>query len=399
MTSPRLRDEVRIDRMRGWGRVGQILGREKLASSRPLIGLTSSRLGHDVSLHRRVCHYLSRSMLDCRDLGGCALVAEESAIQPWAERAATLFGVPILAISVASSDASGSKADVRIVSDDLSRDSVLCAVADRVDAVHIRRAGNIEVCLRRRLGDRQDASTRVAIMGGKQDAAASLIAAGAIGWYLAGRSDPTQASRHDLMTGTEEDWARTDGQWLIHCTRSRLGPWPDESPDQYRDSMLVDHPAASRRAPIDALERILWSRRLIASAVTTTKKVPVVCFSALPLASILKRRCFRPHLGRWDYEPFGVAIRRSVLEQMGGRPVIYGEGDQRNQILPADRFRFQSIGKTYDWRAEREWRTSASVDLQRLPNDSVRVFASDSSDARQKLGKSPWPVTWLTSNP
>ncbi|MGB7325093.1 MAG: hypothetical protein WBD31_09490 [Rubripirellula sp.] len=414
MTPSPAPDKVRMDRVRQWAKaddsVVQIHGRDILREPRTLVAITSSRLGHDVFLHRRVCQFLCRSMLDCRDLGGAIAVARGSAIEPWAVRAAALFGVPLLTLSV-----DDSPADVRIASENLSRDAAVIAIADRVDAIHVRRGGNVETCLRKRLGLSKDASTRVAIMGDKKDAAHGLITDGAIGWYLAGRnstlpqSAPPQPSTAQPSTAelasvelasveispTDNDWSRTDGQWLVHCTRSRQGPWPGETESQYQDSVLVDHPAATHRAPIDALERIVRSQSLIASAVTTTRTEPVVCFSALPLADILQRRCFRPHLGRWDYEPFGVAIRKQVLAAMGARPVIYGEPASRKKLAPADRFLFQAAGNTYDWRAEREWRINATVQLDTLTANDVRVFASDSPAARHALAKSPWPVTWL----
>ncbi|TWU48210.1 hypothetical protein [Rubripirellula reticaptiva] len=409
MTPSPAPDEVRIARMRRWANangsvkesVAEVHGRDILRFPRTLVAVTSSRLGHDVFLHQRVCQFLCRSMLDCRDLGGAVVVARGSAIEPWTVRAAALFDVPLVTVSV-----DDSVADVRIDCEELSRDAAVIAIADRVDAIHVRRGGNVETCLRKRLSLSRDASTRVAIMGGRKDAANRLITDGAIGWYLAGRNSslPQTSTAESTLAGPpptkssspDADWSRTDGQWLIHCTRSRHGPWPGETESQYQDSVLVDHPAATHRGPIDALERIVRSQCLIASAVATTRSEPVVCFSALPLADILQRRCFRPHLGRWDYEPFGVAVRKQVLAAMGGRPVIYGEPESRRKLAPADRFLFQAAGNTYDWRAEREWRINTTVQLGTLSADDVRVFASDSPTARQALTKSPWPVTWLS---
>lgn len=355
-----------------------------VSTATSIIGLTSSRLGRDVTLHRHVCQFLSRSLLDASDRGAAVLIADGSAIAPWAIRAAELFGVPAIHLRVG---------------DDVWRDAAVIAIADRVDAVYVRSGGTIATWLDRRTMTLADASTRVAIYGRGHCAAAELIGAGAIGWYQRLTPiSPTPISPPGQNAGatSDEPWMRTDGRWLVHCTRRRDGPWPGESMDQYLDAMLVDHPHATRRAPIDALERIVASRRLIASSVATAKSHPVVCFSAVPLAELLDRRCFRPQLGRWDYEPFGVAIRLSAAKTAGLRPVIYGDGDRRKQLAPSDRYRFHSIGKTFDWRTEREWRSSQSLDLDAFDRSDVRLFAVDSPDARAKLKRSPWPITWLS---
>lgn len=350
-----------------------------VSPSTPIIGLTSSRLGRDVELHRHACQFLSRSMLDASDRGAAVLIADGSAIAPWATRAAELFGVPAIHLHVG---------------DDVSRDAAVIAMADRVDAVYVRGSGTIATWLDRRVAMMKDASTRVAIYGRGSCAATDLITAGAIGWY---RPSPNLPSSTESASATSnESWMRTDGQWLVHCTRRRDGPWPGESMDQYRDAMLVDHPTATRRAPIDALERIVSSRKLIASSVATAKSHPVVCFSAVPLLELLDRRCFRPQLGRWDYEPFGVAIGLSAAQAAGLRPVIYGDGDRRKQLSPSDRYRFHPIGKTFDWRTEREWRSSETLDLDTFDPTDVKLFAIDSDDARVKLKRSPWSITWLS---
>lgn len=369
----------RFAKLLGTAPSGSLRCDRDVSPSTPIIGLTCSRLGRDIELHRHACQFLSRSMLDASDRGAAVMIADGSAIAPWATRAAELFGVPAIHLHVG---------------DDISRDAAVIALADRVDAVYVRGSGTVATWLERRVATLNDATTRVAIYGRGRCAAAELIAAGAIGWY---QPSPDASSPTENTSATSnESWTRTDGQWLVHCTRRCDGPWPGESMDQYRDAMLVDHPTATRRAPIDALEQIVSSRKLIASSVATAKSYPVVCFSAAPLAELLDRRCFRPQLGRWDYEPFGVAIGLSAAKAAGLRPVIYGDGDRRKQLSPLDRYRFHPIGKTFDWRAEREWRSSKTLDLDTFDPTDVRLFAIDSADARVKLKRSPWSITWLS---
>lgn len=388
-----------------------------LESPQPLIAVTCSRLGHDVQLHRHVCQFLTRCLLDCRQRRAVLMIATGSAIESWATRAAELFAVPVVKLSV---DPHDQLADIVVCSqrgERLSHDAAIIAVADRVDAVYVRRRGIVESCLRTRVEQRCDASTRVAVSSTPQCAAAGLIAAGAIGWFHSAtrsaghlpnhaEAQPSQPDRFDGADGhpdhrcpESEAWIRTDGQWLIHCTRQRDGAWPGETERQYRDSVLLGDDSSARRGALDALIRIVKSGQLVAGAKATMMKYPVVCFSSLPLVELLQRRCFRPQLGRWDYEPYGIAIRLSRAESMGIRPVIYGDPKDRALLAEEDCFRFHPIGKKYDWRQEREWRSSGSVNLAELNQADVRVFAEDLSRVRQALQGCRWPVTLVPRLP
>jgi hypothetical protein len=133
---------------------------------------------------------------------------------------------------------------------------------------------------------------------------------------------------------------------------------------------------------LDSLRRIVQKRRLIGSALASGRSWPVVCFSENSLSGLLSQRRYRPHLHRWDYEPYGIAIRKSAAISDGVQPVIYGSGNDRAKLPMAERYRFQAIGKTYDWTQEREWRCAGDVDLERFDPKDVRVFVRDQSEAR-----------------
>jgi hypothetical protein len=141
--------------------------------------------------------------------------------------------------------------------------------------------------------------------------------------------------------------------------------------------------------------RILRTGLLVANARATRQSHPVVCFSAVPLAELMQRRCFRAHLNRWDYEPYGVAIRVEAARAMGIQPVIYGDPKERATLARADQYRFHPRGKSNDWSREREWRSAGTVDLTRLAEDDVRVFVRDSADLAQLPRIRNWPVTVL----
>ncbi len=195
----------------------------------------------------------------------------------------------------------------------------------------------------------------------------------------------------------ENRWGHSEAQWLIHCTRGRVGRWPDETERQYRDSMLLGTASSAQRGPLDALTRIVRSGRIVAGARASNHGYPVVCFSALSLQRLLESRCFRPHLGRWDYEPYGVAIRTSSAQKQGVQPVIYGKKSDRARLPEEDQFRFHPQGTTYDWGREREWRSRRSIDLGSIDREDVRVFALDTVAARSSLSDCPWQVSFLSA--
>lgn len=367
---------------------------------RPWIAMTSSRLGQDPILHREVCLMVRQCLIDCRRRDAILVVAVGSAIEPWAARAAELFQVPMLKIVVSDESKSEMQccdSTLRIDAD-ISRDEAVILVADRVDAVYVRRTGLIEHALLRRLELFSDTSTRVAIMShresiAKKCAGKNLVAKGAIGWW-AGRGESAPIEKGDSTLGqlVNGGWIHSENEWLVHCTRSCVGPWPGQTEHQYRDALLLGEVDANR-TPLDTLRRIIRSKKLIANAIASAKKWPVVCFSSAPLADRLLSRCYRPHLKRWDYEPYGIAIRRKTAERLGFRSVIYGDKQDRASIDASDQYRFQAIGKTYDWTAEREWRYNSDIDLQTLDVKDVRVFVATDHDAKEIQSASPWQIS------
>ncbi len=284
--------------------------------------------------------------------------------------------------------------------------AAVVALADRVDALFVRTGGTIFDCLQKRVLALRDASTRVAVINTKKSAARLLIQHGAIGWYVSADRDQRDQTRWaetasetlaETSTGQESpavdpSWTRSDGEWLVHCTRTCVGAWPGQTQHQYQDSLLLSDQPPRQRTPLDTLRQILRSGRLVPNAIASAKAWPVVCFSEAPLRELLDRRCFRPHLKRWDYEPYGVAIRKLAAIRMGVQPVIYGEPDQRQQFADAEQFRFQAIGKTYDWRSEREWRAAEEIDLHRFDSRDLKVFVPTAQEAVALSGQASWPV-------
>lgn len=380
----------------GWAAAGDGVPRTRWYA------VVSSRLGRPVEKRRRWFELLRRVIERTIADDAALTIVEGTAAEPWVSRAAQLYGA----------------ATVRICVDDpAERDRALVQLADHVYALHVRRGGRIEELLAERIRD-DPASVRVAIGSDPRDAGANLLAAGAVGWWLAGDSAgdgpgdqrfpdrdvvsdgyrsslPTSEPRFSAATspspGDGESPLGT-GAWLIHCTRGRSGRWPWQSEQQWRDEVLLGGDEGGYLGPAEVLQRIVRDRVLRGCALVTSAG-PVVCFSAVPLAELLSRRIFRSHLGRWDYEPYGIAIRRDVVQRLGGMPVVYAESWDSSGLTDDQRWRFQACGTTFDWRREEEWRVPGSVDLRRIAADEALLFVGDRLTGLRLAAISPWPVS------
>jgi len=282
----------------------------------------------------------------------------------------------------------------------VSRDAAVIGIADQVDAPFVRRGGTIESCLRQWLGLRVSPSVQV-VVGRKGSAARELVERGARSKPPM-MAQPLAAPRRGAATQfdggcVDDDRSWVAGErWLVHCTRGCHGPWPDETVDAFRDAMFDDDARVVDRDAFAALSRIVRTRRLIAGAKASANDYPVVCFSAVPLKQLLQRRCYRRHLHRWDYEPYGIAIRLEAAQRIGIRPVVYADSWEQSGLASAERFRFQRRGRSTDWSAEKEWRSPRTVDLNFFSRREVRVFVHHSARTRlDRLAPCLWPITLI----
>ncbi len=395
-----------------------------LRDARSFTVLVSSRWGHDPQRHWDFGQLLMRSAREARCRGAVLLVADGSAVEPWARRASKLTGAKLLRVGFGE-QAHQTRPQVWVkfpVGAEIKRDEGIITMADRIDALHVRRGGCIEACLRERLHSKSGRSispcaVRVGVTGIPASAASKLIEAGAVGWFLSQAADgrdlvddqkPHVESRRNvsgcqrvsvasmaLGLSTPRHWLQESGQWLVHCTRATKGPWPGETVIEYRDTILTHDRRIANRTALDTLCRIIQSGELVSSAIVSSRRYPVVCWSAVPLLKLLQQRCFRSHIQRWDYEPYGVAVRMTAIRELGGRPVIYGQSGEADKLPVSERFRHQSAGKSIDWRKEKEWRLASSLSLTSLNPCDVRIFAFDSRLSRSRLVNLPWKVTIL----
>ncbi len=300
------------------------------------------------------------------------------------------------------------------------QDRLLVALGDRVIVLHVRKGGSVERLITQRLEDAAFpcASLFVTLKGADsptKHAANSWLEKGGVGWYsptggnslselscrFAGHAPGVRQSTAPLrLNRTLEQDDSSDSAYLVHCTRGSSGPGPDESWSQYQDRIFLQG-EIDLRTPLLSLIRILRQRCIMGSERMFRTNTPMISFSAVPLPSLLARRTFQVHLNRWDWEPYGLLIRREILRERGAKPVIYGGEEQYLTMTDDQRCWFQPSQRKgagqLSWSDEREWRIRGDLWLSQLPYDSIIVFVRTEQEANFVAKESPWPVIWIES--
>lgn len=291
---------------------------------------------------------------------------------------------------------------------DLSaRDQRLIELADEVLVLGIRQRGNLHRLLVERLeSDRHDVWL-VDLPGLQPEAVKQeLLSLGAVTW-----SPPHELLR-PISDATGESWPVTSpqqpesvlslgaiaphqtGDYLTHTTRACPGPWPEQSHEDYLDSLLDSSPDGDHSA-LNTLLRIVLQRRLIGSGRTIRGGHPVVSFTGVNVRELPNLRCFLNHRARWDFEPYAVSIRRGALERLGARAAIYGSAADWDRLADVDRpyFQLNSESARVDWSIEQEWRFRGDLDLTSFAPDDVMLFVPNVASARRLYPHAPWPIT------
>lgn len=304
-------------------------------------------------------------------------------------------------------------------------DRMSLAMSDRLLLFHLRRRGKLLPLIRRRLADAAwpPQSVQVALGPGlvPRSIADPLLAAGAVGWLVLGDSSderpaPSVTSDADVAVDSgvivgssarifagppRGDWPLGDWPYLTHCTRAAPGAWPDQSAEEFLDELIFSMDSADHSA-LAALRRILVQQQLLGTGSAIRGGADLVSFTAAPLADLPRLRTFRVHRGRWDFEPYGLCIRREYLQRVGARPVVYGNHADWDRLSDVDRPYFQrrvsrnaKTGASIDWSREREWRVLGNVDLTRVDDDTAFAFVPSIDEALALLPDCRWPIVVL----
>lgn len=288
-------------------------------------------------------------------------------------------------------------------------DQAIVSMSQQLLVFHLRKRGNLDSLIRMRLVDASwpPASIMIALGDDLVDRqlGQELLDLGAVGWVvldtLHGEDSPlgsvsnrTRTQVSPIVEMPEDE----GGEWLTHCTRQQKDGWPDEDRDSYIKDLLKQECQQDRSA-FGTLQRIVSSQKLIATSRMTRDSTDVVSFTAVPPQSISELRTFRAHVGRWDFEPYGICIRKEWLERRGSKPVRYGDDSLWASLAESERPFFQVSmsgkqrrGKAIDWTVEQEWRHPGDIDLAELPADQAVVFVPTHHEAELLSAISRWPI-------
>jgi len=412
---------------------------------RQRISVVSSRVGERKDEHSTWFEMLRTAVLRCHSDQQCLCVVEGTATAEAVGRASELFGLPRLHLTCANeavshadqladwclawptilSDSDAERSEFasaallspELVSEDeaisnrvvpvVSTDGLLVGAADRTIVLRCRTSGIVHGLVERKLTSPVGASVLVSDHDSSVTAPTlkHLQSLGAVPWLLHGFSD---RPRYGVQTSVDNS-SRTrhsepvaDGPlqqpelWLCHWTRHRRGPWPDESQNDYLDALLLGCASADHSA-FAALLRILESARLRTSSLSRQ----TVSFTEVPLSEFRQRRVYRRHLRRYDFEAWGIAVRRDVLESLGALPVQYLDPDQNEsnaqpiwQAHPAT-----DTSGAIDWTEEREWRLPSDLLLHELKPTDITVFVDRDVEMKVVQQAASWNVVAIPAGP
>lgn len=173
-----------------------------------------------------------------------------------------------------------------------------------------------------------------------------------------------------------EDWT-----YLTHYTREPDGAWPHESPAEYA-SWLAFGSLDDRRGPAEALSRILEARTILGSGRLMPGRRPMVSFTERPPWEMAALTKWRPGLRRWSFRPYGLAIRRDLLEGLGARPVSYLPELELKALSCEQRVYAQKHEPpATDWSGEAEWRLPGDLELECVPAEAMLALVTSAKEA------------------
>ncbi len=199
---------------------------------------------------------------------------------------------------------------------------------------------------------------------------------------------PYSPSKADLPQIPEPDDVErklSGFEWdhVAHWTRMSDGPWPGESRADYYGRFVASSNSSHHSAAL-TLQRMLNEECIRATGWRMPMNVEMVSLSALPPWEMVERMTWRKRYVRINYEPWGIAVRRDVIERLGGRPVIYGDLNQRKGLSALDRMFFQKTSEHSDWENELEWRLRGDLRLDQLADAEAVLFVPD-EPARERI--------------
>ncbi|MDR1493779.1 MAG: hypothetical protein LBT05_13810 [Planctomycetaceae bacterium] len=138
--------------------------------------------------------------------------------------------------------------------------------------------------------------------------------------------------------------------YLWHWTRSSVGKWNDETPQEFCRDVLTS-PIYPRNA-FATLKRIVQTRILRGCGERIVNRVPVVSWTQNHPAKNETMLQWRTGKHRMNFEPYAIGLPRESFAARGGTPVVYGGKPDWN-----------TMRKDAVWTQENEWRKRGDFTL------------------------------------
>ena len=394
---------------------------ESAAISKSTTFIASSRLPKNLQTHTAWFDALRTISVKLDPDSQSLLTSPKTTADAYVRRIAELFSIDLIelkeldrnSLSHLRPDETPANNVIYLIRDD-HRETIdfgLVQLAQTVYALAVSSNGNIDQAISRRLerGDDQDPNALTWLLScqGKHKPLTTaktrqrLLEQGAVDWMLVPNSTAsgdTQPS--ETHCGIVALASIDSSEFLLHWTRRQTSHWPDQNEADHIDRLLFGS-VESRYRAVMTLCRIIATRRLIASANLTRSETPVVCFSQVPVGELPQRTVFRSHLARWDFVPYGIAIRKEILQNSGCRKVVYGDDTTWDSMKPEQRPWFQlasSADGKIDWTQEREWRLVGDLDLKKVGPDDAFAFVKTNDEAKALGEICHWPIVVLDEN-
>ena len=184
-------------------------------------------------------------------------------------------------------------------SPDAPWDPLLVSIANEVRALSVRRAGNVHKAIAMRCN--ASVSPNVFLLDSNcmtdPKVQSNLVEAGCHRWMVIG-DEITSHTEDKANTASNCDFgiktikALPAGEFLIHCTRARKGPWPNQQEEQFLDDLIFQESRSDHSATA-SLTRIKATGKLFASNRLTKDERKVVCFTAVQWDELESLRVYR----------------------------------------------------------------------------------------------------------
>ncbi|MFC2170674.1 hypothetical protein ACFLQJ_01700 [Calditrichota bacterium] len=185
----------------------------------------------------------------------------------------------------------------------------------------------------------------------------------------------------------------------VHWTRSNSEPWIGEKKSDFY-SALVNSGTEYCRSAHATVMKILEDGCIRGTTWHMPGSKPMVSFSALRPYDFLPMMKWRKRYVRREFEPYGIAVRKDLLQKLGAQPVAYGERSVLKSINSRERLFFQTVNPDgEDWSREEEWRLLGDFEFDSVDLNDLIIFVLDHNEVEKVKEKFDGNVIPLSLSP